>query len=502
VYTVRRMSKRGLYAWIAAGVLVAALAGTAVWQFVTAPSIQAVTPSPGSFTLHTTVTVDVRIDGIDRLKGLRVRFDDRDVTGQLVVDGGRLTFRRGGLADGAHTVTVRASTSNLYRRHVSRSWQFTVDTSAPRLAVDSPRRGATFTSTPLTVTGSTEPGATLSVGDGSASVTGRAGADGRFSIAVSPPDGRQQLAVRAADRAGNVTTVRRRVIVDTQGPTLGVTVPSPATSATPTIDVIASDAVGVPRVAVLVDGKGVYDRKLSGKRQMEIGPLSEGRHVLLVTATDRSRHVTSHADVFLVDSSEKFGEATMSVGAVGADVRELQRLLRKNKAYVGPLTAVYDMITLKAVRRFQRRNNITADGVAGQFVQAALVGRIVIDQSECLLYFYQFGKLKLKFGVATGMPAYPTPNGFFHVVIMAKNPTWIPPDSPWAKGLEPIPPGSGNPLGTRWIGTSAPGVGIHGTPADWTIGTHASHGCIRMHIWEVEKLYDYVRVGMPVIIRW
>jgi lipoprotein-anchoring transpeptidase ErfK/SrfK len=88
------------------------------------------------------------------------------------------------------------------------------------------------------------------------------------------------------------------------------------------------------------------------------------------------------------------------------------------------------------------------------------------------------------------------------VVVMAKNPTWIPPDSPWAKGLEPIPPGDGNPLGTRWIGTSAPGVGIHGTPADWSIGTHASHGCIRMHVWEVEKLYDYVKVGMPVVIRW
>ena len=85
---------------------------------------------------------------------------------------------------------------------------------------------------------------------------------------------------------------------------------------------------------------------------------------------------------------------------------------------------------------------------------------------------------------------------------MSKDPTWIPPDSPWAKGLEPIPAGPGNPLGTRWIGTSAPGVGIHGTPSDWSIGTHASHGCIRMHIWQVEQLYEYVKVGMPVIIHW
>ncbi|MDX6647170.1 MAG: L,D-transpeptidase ErfK/SrfK [Miltoncostaeaceae bacterium] len=61
-------------------------------------------------------------------------------------------------------------------------------------------------------------------------------------------------------------------------------------------------------------------------------------------------------------------------------------------------------------------------------------------------------------------------------------------------------PGPGNPLGTRWIGTSAPAVGIHGTPADYTIGSRASHGCIRMHIPDVEKLYEQVTVGMEVDI--
>ena len=80
------------------------------------------------------------------------------------------------------------------------------------------------------------------------------------------------------------------------------------------------------------------------------------------------------------------------------------------------------------------------------------------------------------------------------------DPTWLPPNSPWAKGLGPIPPGPGNPLGTRWIGTSAPAVGIHGTPADYSIGTAASHGCIRMHIPDVEKLYDQVEVGTEVDI--
>ena len=84
---------------------------------------------------------------------------------------------------------------------------------------------------------------------------------------------------------------------------------------------------------------------------------------------------------------------------------------------------------------------------------------------------------------------------------MQMNPTWLPPNSDWAKDAKPIPPGATNPLGTRWIGTSAPGVGIHGTPDDASIGSYASHGCIRMHIPDAEDLYARVVIGMPVIIR-
>ena len=55
----------------------------------------------------------------------------------------------------------------------------------------------------------------------------------------------------------------------------------------------------------------------------------------------------------------------------------------------------------------------------------------------------------------------------------------------------------------RWIGTGFSGVGIHGVPAseDYSIGTYASHGCIRMYEWDVEQLYDWVTVGMPIIVK-
>jgi lipoprotein-anchoring transpeptidase ErfK/SrfK len=104
------------------------------------------------------------------------------------------------------------------------------------------------------------------------------------------------------------------------------------------------------------------------------------------------------------------------------------------------------------------------------------------------------------FSIATGMAAYPTPLGSFTIRRMARNPWWYPPRSDWAKGAEPIPPGPGNPLGTRWMGLSVGGVGIHGTPDSASIGYSASHGCIRMRIPDAEWLFDRVRLGTPVFI--
>jgi lipoprotein-anchoring transpeptidase ErfK/SrfK len=91
-------------------------------------------------------------------------------------------------------------------------------------------------------------------------------------------------------------------------------------------------------------------------------------------------------------------------------------------------------------------------------------------------------------------------NRLFSIVVKWRNPWWYPPDSPWAQGEKPIPPGPDNPLGTRWMGLSAPGVGIHGTPSDASIGYSASHGCIRMHIPQAEWLFNHVDIGTTVFI--
>jgi lipoprotein-anchoring transpeptidase ErfK/SrfK len=127
-------------------------------------------------------------------------------------------------------------------------------------------------------------------------------------------------------------------------------------------------------------------------------------------------------------------------------------------------------------------------------------GVIVIRRGSNRLLLYNGMKYRRFFAVATGQSQYPTPLGRFKIVVKWRNPWWYPPASPWAAGQKPVPPGPDNPLGTRWMGLSAPGVGIHGTPSDGSIGYSVSHGCIRMHIPQAEWLFNHVAIGTTVFI--
>ena len=127
-------------------------------------------------------------------------------------------------------------------------------------------------------------------------------------------------------------------------------------------------------------------------------------------------------------------------------------------------------------------------------------GVIVIRRGTNRLLLYNGMKYRRFFAVATGQSQYPTPLGRFKIVVKWRNPWWYPPNSPWAEGQKPVPPGPDNPLGTRWMGLSAPGVGIHGTPSDGSIGYSVSHGCIRMHVHDAEWLFNHVDIGTPVFI--
>jgi lipoprotein-anchoring transpeptidase ErfK/SrfK len=125
---------------------------------------------------------------------------------------------------------------------------------------------------------------------------------------------------------------------------------------------------------------------------------------------------------------------------------------------------------------------------------------IVITRGVNTLKLYDGRRLVRTFHVATGQAAYPTPAGVWRIVDKQRNPWWHPPTSAWARGLQPIPPGPSNPLGTRWMGLDSPGVGIHGTNAPASIGYSLSHGCIRMQVPEAEWLFQHVGLGTPVVI--
>jgi hypothetical protein len=125
---------------------------------------------------------------------------------------------------------------------------------------------------------------------------------------------------------------------------------------------------------------------------------------------------------------------------------------------------------------------------------------IVIQRGANVLTLYDSTQTIRTFGVATGQAQYPTPSGTWSIVDKQRDPWWRPPDSEWAKDAKPIPPGPGNPLGTRWMGLSAAAVGIHGTPDAASIGYSASHGCIRMRVPDAEWLFEHVEIGTPVVI--
>jgi lipoprotein-anchoring transpeptidase ErfK/SrfK len=127
---------------------------------------------------------------------------------------------------------------------------------------------------------------------------------------------------------------------------------------------------------------------------------------------------------------------------------------------------------------------------------------ITVDQAHFRLRLFKRLKWVKSYGVAVGQPAYPTPKGLFSIANKAVNPTWTVPDSPWAGALrnESVPGGSSaNPLKARWMGI-VNGVGIHGTAESGSIGSRASHGCIRMTVPSVIDLYPRVPVGTPVLI--
>ncbi len=128
---------------------------------------------------------------------------------------------------------------------------------------------------------------------------------------------------------------------------------------------------------------------------------------------------------------------------------------------------------------------------------------LTIDRSGFRLRLFKGLEFAKSYGIAVGLAEFPTPTGRYSITNKAVNPAWSAPDQPWAGAYrnEVVAGGSAeNPLKARWLGITG-GVGIHGTAAEYSIGTRASHGCIRMRVADVIDLYPRVPVGTAVLIR-
>jgi lipoprotein-anchoring transpeptidase ErfK/SrfK len=126
---------------------------------------------------------------------------------------------------------------------------------------------------------------------------------------------------------------------------------------------------------------------------------------------------------------------------------------------------------------------------------------IVINRNGFELRLYQHLKLTHSYTIAVGQQGLETPAGLYAIQDKQVNPSWQVPNSSWAGSLAGrlIPPGPEDPLKARWMGFNG-GAGIHGTEDTGSLGSAASHGCIRMSIDDVIALYPKVKVGTPVYV--
>jgi lipoprotein-anchoring transpeptidase ErfK/SrfK len=127
---------------------------------------------------------------------------------------------------------------------------------------------------------------------------------------------------------------------------------------------------------------------------------------------------------------------------------------------------------------------------------------LIVNRDAFKITLYKNLKQAKTYGIAVGQVGLDTPAGLYTIQNKAINPAWHVPNSAWAGKLAgKVIAGDdpSNPIKARWMGVYD-GVGVHGTSDDASIGSRASHGCIRMHIPDVEELYDQVPVGSPIYI--
>jgi lipoprotein-anchoring transpeptidase ErfK/SrfK len=199
-----------------------------------------------------------------------------------------------------------------------------------------------------------------------------------------------------------------------------------------------------------------------------------------------------------VNQEPKNADVEPSGASLEVVAGEPGRKLRDNQLERDLKAAV---LNANAPHTIKAKVHSVAPEVTKQEVAAQYPSYLTLDRSSFTLRLWKNLKLAKTYTVAVGMEGLETPEGLYEIQEKEENPVWNVPLSDWAGDLagQTIPPGPSNPIKARWMGIYE-GAGIHGTEETYSLGSAASHGCVRMAIPDVEELYDQVEVGTPIFI--
>ncbi|MGM9999580.1 MAG: L,D-transpeptidase family protein [Candidatus Bruticola sp.] len=469
---------------------------------------------------------------------------------------GRASAESFALSDGEHIFTIKSAPYD-------ERWLINIDTIPPEVSISHPVDGYKSNKKKITLQGTTDhPGAIVTASLGEHTETAQANNKGFFCLTLPTLRGKCTIKWSVRDEAGNASSGQRDFICDFEPPAVDPVIEQPQftdenghkqekkqvnpkdkytifTSKDLTLIVNASDSdSGIAKADIYIDGSlrksidyasmpsvkleegqqedtedAVTVSSNTNKTQAESEPknktinfsyklpaLFEGTHTAAVVVVDAFGLSTKRTITFGLNSTDKYGQASLGLGAVGQDVEELQRrLVLRGYLHEGYVKGKYDKKTQEAVMNLQAEAGLGQDGIAGVLVTSALSTRLYVNLSQYSLVLVDEANNTRYYTVAIGVDEHPTPVGAYFISDMAKDPVWLPPNSEWAKDAKQIPPGPDNPLGTRWIGFGD-SIGFHGTPYPDTVGSKASHGCMRMTIPDIEDLYERVNVGTQVCI--
>jgi lipoprotein-anchoring transpeptidase ErfK/SrfK len=262
-------------------------------------------------------------------------------------------------------------------------------------------------------------------------------------------------------------------------------------------------AVTPAALGMTADVEGAVDRAFALSDELSL--VSRLYHRLADEPVDRSFDLEFLEDESAVEAFVQQATAEIATPAVDAEFALVDGELVTRRSHEGQQlkAEVAASRILKALDAQVETVEIPIRPVLPEVTTASLGTSIVVDVSDNTLVFYEGLRVVKEFNVATGTAQYPTPVGSFEIVDKKENPTWYnPAPDTWGADLPAsIGPGPGNPLGTRAMYLNAPGIRIHGTWDSSSIGTAASHGCIRMHVEDSEELYPLVPIGTRVLVK-